>query len=55
MKKLGLMLLTLCLLCACTQTPSNESSEGEKVVLMLDYVHNTNHTGIYVAQELGYF
>lgn len=55
MKKLGLMLLTLCLLCACTQTPSNESSEGEKVVLMLDYVPNTNHTGIYVAQELGYF
>lgn len=27
----------------------------EKVTLVLDYVPNTNHTGLYVAQKLGYF
>lgn len=33
-----------------------DSSEGRvSVTLMLDWVPNTNHTGIYVAQELGYF
>ena len=25
------------------------------MTLILDYVPNTNHTGIYVAQDLGYF
>jgi len=50
MKKLGIALLSLFLLCACTS-----KTEEDKVVLMLDYVPNTNHTGIYVAKELGYF
>ncbi len=27
----------------------------EKITVVLDWVPNTNHTGIYVAQELGYF
>ena len=27
----------------------------EKITFMLDWTPNTNHTGIYVAQELGYF
>lgn len=51
MKKLGIALLSLLFLCACTSQPKKDSD----VVLMLDYVPNTNHTGIYVAQELGYF
>jgi ABC-type nitrate/sulfonate/bicarbonate transport system substrate-binding protein len=29
--------------------------EGTSVVLMLDWVPNTNHTGIFVAQDKGYF
>lgn len=32
-----------------------ENTELEKVSFVLDWTPNTNHTGIYVAQELGYF
>ena len=34
---------------------STDSKELEKVSFVLDWTPNTNHTGIYVAQELGYF
>ena len=34
---------------------STENTELEKVSFVLDWTPNTNHTGIYVAQELGYF
>ncbi len=34
---------------------STENKELEKVSFVLDWTPNTNHTGIYVAQELGYF
>ena len=34
---------------------SAENTELEKVSFVLDWTPNTNHTGIYVAQELGYF
>ncbi len=34
---------------------SQTSRTLEKVVLVLDWVVNTNHTGIYTAKELGYF
>lgn len=34
---------------------SNNSEDLEKVTLMLDYTPNTNHTGIYVADSLGYY
>lgn len=27
----------------------------ENITVVLDWVPNTNHTGLYVAQELGYF
>lgn len=33
----------------------NEEVELEKVVFTLDWFPNTNHTGIYVAKEMGYF
>ncbi|MBU4438111.1 MAG: ABC transporter substrate-binding protein [Acetobacterium sp.] len=29
--------------------------EDEKITVVLDWVPNTNHTGLYVAQQLGYF
>ncbi len=38
---------------------SGESSQGEnekeKITFVLDWTPNTNHTGLYVAQEKGYF
>lgn len=43
---IGLLLMTACT----TQTP-----EPISVTLMLDWVPNTNHTGIYVAKNQGYF
>ena len=30
-------------------TSSNKSTELEKITLVLDWVPNTNHTGLYVA------
>lgn len=34
---------------------SKEKKEVTKLTFVLDYTPNTNHTGIYVAQKLGYF
>lgn len=34
---------------------SNSSEDLQKVTLMLDYTPNTNHTGIYAADSLGYY
>lgn len=61
MKKtlIGLTILLITIgLSACadrgtTETPP--SSEPIEVTLMLDWVPNTNHTGIFVAQAKGYF
>lgn len=33
----------------------NERNDLEKVTFVLDWTPNTNHTGLYVAQEKGYF
>lgn len=64
-----ILLFTIALLTACNQggnqtpeTPAggeaNKPVENEKLVeatFILDWVPNTNHTGIYVAKEKGYF
>ena len=50
MKKL-LTLLVAALLCALTLAPAT----AEDVTMILDYVPNTNHTGLYVALHNGYF
>jgi ABC-type nitrate/sulfonate/bicarbonate transport system substrate-binding protein len=61
MKEKGLILTLLLiplLLTACTEegrTETPEEMEKVKVTLMLDWVPNTNHTGIFVAQDKGYF
>ena len=55
--------LSMCALTACgggtaSSTGTENGSAGEdlkKVTLLLDWTPNTNHTGIYAAQELGYF
>ncbi len=35
--------------------PHNSDNSLQKVTILLDWTPNTNHTGIYVAQKLGYF
>lgn len=51
MKKIFLfgIIMMLLLSTACTK------NDGEEITAVLDWVPNTNHTGIYVASELGYF
>lgn len=53
MKKLGMFvtLLGLSLLTACGQ----KEATGQKIDFILDWTPNTNHTGLYVAEEKGYF
>ncbi len=50
--------ITAAISASCIKTPSESKVSGagkQRVVLVLDWVVNTNHTGIFVAQELGYF
>lgn len=43
-------------LTGCAQTGTDKSAQvTKKITVVLDWTPNTNHTGIYVAQELGYF
>ena len=58
MKKIrffGLLLLMsiACILASCGQTGKDSSKAS--IDFMLDWSPNTNHTGLYVAQEKGYF
>lgn len=61
-KKLLAVLLaaaTVCSLTACgapaKENESADKKEAEKITFVLDWTPNTNHTGLYVAQEKGYF
>lgn len=38
-----------------TETNNTNDNELEKVTVVLDWTPNTNHTGLYVAKENGYF
>ncbi|MDQ2788098.1 MAG: ABC transporter substrate-binding protein [Chloroflexota bacterium] len=40
---------------ASVSAAATTSGSAQKVSVMLDWVPNTNHTGLYVAQERGYF
>ena len=56
MKKLMKSLLAAACIVTLSGCGSQTSTEETKeVTLVLDYVPNTNHTGIYVAQNKGYF
>lgn len=46
--------LTLGLVSGCTNKETGES-DNEKVTVVLDWTPNTNHTGLYVALENGYY
>lgn len=63
MKKLSMVMISGMLMmsmvgCMASQSRDTRTltdSGEKKVSLMLDYVPNTNHTGFYVAKELGYY
>ena len=40
---------------ACSNKPKSQSEDLKKVTVVLDWTPNTNHTGLYVANEKGYF
>jgi ABC-type nitrate/sulfonate/bicarbonate transport system substrate-binding protein len=40
---------------AATSGSAAETPEAEKITVVLDWVPNTNHTGIYTAKSLGYY
>lgn len=49
-------LVFVCLFTGCAKSGSSEKdSQTEKITFMLDWSPNTNHTGLYVAKEKGYF
>ena len=65
-KLIGFALLAVMLILTVTgcgndskkETGANDGTEKkdlEKITFVLDWTPNTNHTGLYVAQELGYF
>lgn len=59
MKKWIAILSSALLLAGCSggenQTKEKDNNELEKVTVVLDWTPNTNHTGLYVAKEKGYF
>ena len=67
MKKFMAVMLSACMafsLCDCGNTATERNSDAtaekstknsKKITMVLDWTPNTNHTGIYVAQEKGYF
>ncbi len=57
MRKIKSLILSVIALCTLTWGCKNNNSENNltKITIALDWTPNTNHTGIYVADELGYF
>ncbi|MGN0468901.1 MAG: ABC transporter substrate-binding protein [Acutalibacteraceae bacterium] len=58
MKKIIAVLLALVLVfsfAACGGNGENSNTEKQKITVCLDYTPNTNHTGLYVALQKGYY
>lgn len=62
MKKIILSFILIFALVGCASTgvkgekaPTKGENKPEKITVMLDWVPNTNHTGLYVALEKGYY
>jgi ABC-type nitrate/sulfonate/bicarbonate transport system substrate-binding protein len=51
MKKLAILTLIIVALSACGKA----NRDSDKISVTLDWTPNTNHTGLYVAQEMGFF
>lgn len=53
---LGISLsIVMSALSGCADNNTKDTSDLEKVRIVLDWTPNTNHTGLYVADSLGYF
>lgn len=54
---MGVIFSMVASLCGCGQEKQDQKSSGnlKEITLVLDWTPNTNHTGLYVAQEKGYF
>ncbi|HCX61870.1 MAG TPA: nitrate ABC transporter substrate-binding protein, partial [Clostridiales bacterium] len=53
---ISVLLIALSVLAACSQPNGQNKTEGnEKIRIVLDWTPNTNHTGLYVAAEKGFF
>lgn len=58
MKKIVAITLSLVLLfclAACSYSADEDKSDLKEITLCLDWTPNTNHTGFYVADKLGYY
>ena len=54
-KRYAVPMMTMALAVAFAAGVSAEDKDLEKVTFCLDWTPNTNHTGLYVAQSLGYY
>lgn len=54
-KRIFTLALAVLMLVSTITGCGNTGSNGDKITFVLDWTPNTNHTGLYVAQELGYF
>ncbi|MDK2564133.1 ABC transporter substrate-binding protein [Romboutsia sedimentorum] len=53
---LGLVsMLTMSVLSGCSSKSNKNEVKNEKITMVLDWTPNTNHTGLFVALEKGYF
>ena len=55
MRKIFSMLAVIALLAACLLPAAVSAESLRPIVFCLDWTPNTNHTGVYVAQSLGYY
>ncbi len=56
MKKFLCITLTIIVICVSFASCGDKTpAQTEKITFVLDWTPNTNHTGIYVAEKLGYF
>ena len=53
--KVTLLLLVMLMAAACRATPPLATPTPTKVMVMLDWFPNTNHTGLYVALDKGWY
>ncbi len=54
-KRIVVLLMVITMLLSLSACANKSRTDGDKITFVLDWTPNTNHTGIYVAQEKGYF
>lgn len=55
MKKLISLMISMLLVFSLVGYNATNKKDEDKITIVLDWTPNTNHTGIYVAQKMGYF